>query len=109
MSSARVAIPLSLQLSPDEFERLRGGSVPEDMDEKWFIFYDDGWAYFHRSWTGHCIFAIRLEPVDDGYVAREAWATRDRAQYSNEDEKEDVRLLKSVLFHCFGIGSKPVA
>jgi hypothetical protein len=108
MSTARAAIPLTLQLSPDEYERLRAGSAPEDMDEQWLIFCEDGWVHFHHSWIGHCIFAIRIEQDGDGYVVREAWATRDHNQYRNEDVDEDVRLLKSVIFHCFGIDSEPL-
>jgi hypothetical protein len=103
MSAARAAIPLTLRVSPDEYERLRAGSIPEDIDDKWFIFYEDGWVYFHHSWTGDCIFAVPIEQDGEGYVVREALATRDRDQDRNEDE--NVRLLKSVIFHCFGIRS----
>jgi hypothetical protein len=44
----------------DEAERLILGLVPAAMEDKWFVYFDDGWLRFHRrevsrprSRTGH--------------------------------------------------------
>ena len=29
------------------------GNVPQEMEEKWFVFRDGDQLLFHRSWTGH--------------------------------------------------------
>lgn len=98
MSSCRINLPLELRLSGDELVRLKRGSIPEEMEDKWFVYHEDGWVYFHRSWTGFCIYQLRLVEDGDVYRCTEAWVTRDREQYTSEDIGEDRQLLESLLF-----------
>ena len=64
-----------------ELARLKRGLVPEEMEDKWFIFFEEGWLYFHRSWTGACIYGLRLEPTPRGATVAESWVTRDPNHY----------------------------
>jgi len=32
------------------------GLVPEEIEDKWFIYWEDDTLFFHRSWTGNCIY-----------------------------------------------------
>lgn len=68
MSSMRAELPLDLRLTLDEFNRLKRSNIPHEMEDKWFIYQEDGWVLFHRSWTGSCIFQIRFE--QDGELRR---------------------------------------
>ena len=45
--------------SPGEWKRLSRGLIPEVMEEKWFIYVDDEWIHFHRSWTGFELYRAR--------------------------------------------------
>lgn len=56
LPNEREHIDLPLIFDDTEGEKLRLGHIPEDMDDKWFIFFEKGWLYFYRSWTGDCIF-----------------------------------------------------
>ena len=47
--------PFTLE-SEEEFEHIKRGIVPEEMEEKWFIYFEDDKLYFHRSWSGSLIF-----------------------------------------------------
>jgi hypothetical protein len=58
--------------TPEEAEQLTQGFLPESMDDKWFIYFEDGWLRFHRSWTGAFIYALRL----DGSAMAFAWPSR---------------------------------
>jgi len=31
----------------EEFEQIKGGLIPEVMEEKWFIYHDPGWLHFN--------------------------------------------------------------
>ena len=31
------------------------------MEDKWFIFMENGILYFHRSWTGVCIYQVHFD------------------------------------------------
>lgn len=107
MSPERAELPLDLHLTPNEFEHLKCGSIPKQMEDKWFVFHEDGWVFFHRSWTGYCVYQVRFERIDDEYVVAEGWVTRDSKEYNNNDIEKDVRQLSLLLHYRFGIGSEP--
>jgi hypothetical protein len=67
------------------------------MDDKWFIFFEKGWLYFHRSWTGHCIYAVRLDGSPAGVRIVEAWANRDREQYVSAGTETDKQLIEQLI------------
>jgi hypothetical protein len=52
------------------------GFVSQDMDDKWDIYLDGDTFYFHRSWTGLCIFRMRLQRKDGDYEILEASVAR---------------------------------
>ena len=61
----RTTIPLDRTFSQDELNILRRGLIPAQMEDKWFIYWKDDALYFHRSWTGDCIFIVQFV-VEDG-------------------------------------------
>ncbi|NJM22755.1 MAG: hypothetical protein HC907_30645 [Richelia sp. SM1_7_0] len=69
----------------EEYIYLTWGLIPMSMDDKWFIYVEDDWLYFHRSWTGDCIFQVRLERFEDGYLIAEAWVNCDQNQRYDKD------------------------
>ena len=71
--------------------------IPESFDERWFAFYEDGWLYLHRSWTGCCVFQLRIEQEADGYVVREALFNRDFTPFGHNTREELVRRLDRIL------------
>jgi hypothetical protein len=92
-------IPLSLQrtFSVEEFEQMRRGFVPERMEDKWFIFCEENTLFFHRSWTGYCIFQLSLKPEETKYVVSELLVNRDEKQYSGTNPQYDVKLLSFLI------------
>ncbi|WP_343713355.1 hypothetical protein [Inquilinus sp.] len=97
----RESLDLSLVFSDAEGEKLQLGHIPEDMDDKWFVFFEDGWLYFHRSWTGACIFGLRFDGSPGGVRVVESWASRDEEHYKSigaESERElIVQLIRTRL------------
>jgi hypothetical protein len=88
---------LPLHFSDAEGERLRLGHVPEDMDDKWFIYFEDGWLYFHRSWTGHCIYGVQLDGSPSGVRVIDAWVSRNREAYASPGLDTDIRVVKQLI------------
>ena len=83
--------------SQAEFALLSLGIVPKQMEDKWFIFFEEPWLYFHRSWTGDCIFQLRLKPDGDGYCVAEAWVNRNRDQYNSSGPAKDLEWLAKLI------------
>lgn len=103
MPKRRERIAFQRTFTPEEFARIRRGCVPLEMEDKWFVFFEDNWLYFHRSWTGHCIFQLKLEEDTDGGHVVEAWVGRDTSQYKSRGGKEDLKMLSDVLRWSMGI------
>jgi hypothetical protein len=99
-SSKSIAIDKSY--SKSEFEKIIVGTIPEEMEDKWFIFYEAPWLYLHRSWTGFCVFKVRFEIFNDRVEIAEVWANRDSKQYQETDDSRDANLLRILLEYRAG-------
>lgn len=82
---------------------MKRGLIPQRMEDKWFIYFEEAWLYFYRSWTGHCIYAIRFESSAAGGSAVESWVSRDSAQY-RETRTDYDRLIAKFLIDAFLLG-----
>ncbi len=89
----------------EEFVRLKRGLIPHQMEDKWFIFFENNNLYFHRSWTGHCIFIASLIKTSDGAKIDQFIANRDNDQYRIESDEKDQQLL-AFLIDRFLIGKQ---
>jgi hypothetical protein len=94
---ARAALPYERRFTREEHERIVMGLIPAQMEDKWFIFHEDGWLYLHRSWTGACIYGVRLAADGEGSVVAEAWASRATGEYTRTDADYDARLLSFLI------------
>jgi hypothetical protein len=90
-------IEISMQFTNEQFEKLKKGLIPKQMEDKWFIFYEKGWLYFHRSWTGFGTYKAQLIKEKDGYSIKEFRAERNKKKYSNEDDNEDRNTLAFLI------------
>jgi hypothetical protein len=77
----RAEIHVDLVCTPAEFERVRGGHVPGEMEDKWFIFTEGLRTSIHRSWTGFCYCILEFQTCPDGFRVARAWVNRDPDQY----------------------------
>jgi hypothetical protein len=94
---ARVALSYARIFDQREHDRLRRGLVPEQMEDKWFIFLEGSWLSFHRSWTGTCIYAVKLREESEGWAVEEAWANRAPEEYRETDDAYDAKLLAFLV------------
>ena len=81
-------------------ERMRLGFIPKDMDDRWFIFFENGWLYFHRSWTGDCIFGVKLDGFPGGVRVTDAWASRDTSRYNSPGAEVETAQIESLVREC---------
>jgi len=84
--------------SSEEFERMRAGLIPREMEDKWFIYYDNNTLNIHRSWTGHHIYKIITQPLGDNtYAVTRVIVNRNKAQYNQQNNAYDVSLLNYLI------------
>ena len=93
----RTTIPLDLSYSQHELRDIQLGVVPVEMEDKWFIYWEDDTLFFHRSWTGFCLYVVRFAREDDGVTAVEAELNRDSEQYRNTDDDYDREMISFLI------------
>jgi len=96
-SAERADLGFTALFTEAEAAQIKHGFVPEEMEDKWFIYFDEGWLFFHRSWNGALIFALRLEGSPDGVRVVESWVNRDPQQYSGTDTEYDRQLVRFLI------------
>lgn len=90
-------IAINLQFTADQFTKLTYGLIPEEMEDKWFIFFENDWLYFHRSWTGYGFYKAQIIKQQDVYTIKEFWAERNQEKYKNEDDKTDIGVFSFLI------------
>lgn len=103
LPTTRADLEFSASYTPTEFARIQQGLIPEQMEDKWFIYYDNLWLYFHRSWTGAGIYGVRFATTETGAAIVESWVSRDPAQYKESPLDYD-RALLGFLIDAFLLG-----
>jgi len=93
----RARLKLEQAFSAAEWDALQQGVIPEEMEDKWFIYEERGWLYFHRSWTGFCVFRVWLKKTPTGGEIAEAWVNRNKEQYTCVDDAYDAQLLSWLI------------
>lgn len=84
--------------SSEEFERVKAGLIPREMEDKWFIYYDNHALNIHRSWTGFHIYSITILPHEDNtYSITRTIVNRNQEQYNQQNNAYDVSLLNYLI------------
>lgn len=82
-----------LLFDEQEFQRIMMGYIPEQMEEKWFAYFENGWLHFHRSWTGFEIYKAEIVAFDGSYVINSFWVERNSEKYGNTNDESDIDTL----------------
>lgn len=93
MPKRHIEVPFHMELTPEQFDALSRGHVPTEMEDRWFSYMEDDVLYIHRSWSGNCIFKVRLNPSGD----HTAVINRDPEQFGSEDTDRDLEDLMSLI------------
>jgi hypothetical protein len=86
-----VEIAYSAQFSAQEFKKIQAGLIPEAMEDKWFIYFNEEYLLLHRSWTGEPVYKFQIQQTDEGYSVTTAYIS---AEYFGDD---NVGLLDFLV------------
>jgi ADP-ribosylglycohydrolase len=90
-------IAIDLHFTDKQFSKLITGLIQQEMEDKWFIYFENEWLYFHRSWTGNGMYKAKLNKQTDGYSITEFWAERNQEKYKNEDDSTDIETISFLI------------
>ena len=97
MPEERAELDYTRSLTTEEYTALIQGVIPRSQDDRWFAFEVDDWFSLCRSWTGNCIYRVRLEDLGDEWQIAEAWVNRNPDQYASEEDEADVLMLDRLI------------
>lgn len=97
LPSTKATIHLERTFSSREMERIRAGLVPQQMEDKWFIYWENDALFFHRSWTGVCIYVVRFTAEGDGGKMIGADVNREPEQYGETSDKKDAKMISYLV------------
>ncbi|PIV26768.1 MAG: hypothetical protein COS37_04700 [Anaerolineae bacterium CG03_land_8_20_14_0_80_58_20] len=103
MPETKKRLSVNRCFSQEEFDKISFGLIPQQMEDKWFIFLENLQLNFHRSWTGQCVYQVVFKNDTDGWKIADAWVSRDEKQYRNANDDYDTALL-SFLIDNFLLG-----
>jgi 8-oxo-dGTP diphosphatase len=80
-----------------QMKRIRLGVIPEQMEDKWFIYWLDDALYFHRSWTGLCAFIVRFAAEGKGSRMISAKAHRAPGEDNETRDPQDAAMISYLI------------
>lgn len=90
-------LPYHATLSHAEYATIRPGLIPEEMEDKWFVFWESESLFFHRSWTGHCVYQADFQPADGRFAVAKTLVSADREFYHRGADGHEVALLDFLI------------
>lgn len=78
-------------------QKIVKGLMPEQMEDKWFVYFSHGVLHFHRSWTGYCVYRVYFEDNDREFRATHAEVNRLREQYTETDDEVDRQMIPYLI------------
>jgi hypothetical protein len=94
-------IPYAAVFTPAELERIGKGLIPQAMEDKWFIYFEEPSLFLHRSWTGQAVYRVDFERDGDEIRVAEAFCATDLLA---GDEPAYQALLLSFLISNLLLG-----
>jgi len=95
-------LPYVASFSASEYSKMRRGFIPQDMDDKWYIYMDADDLFVHRASSGVCVYHVQFRELDGQHVVDYAEVVRDRWM----DAEKDARHLESLICHGL-LGKEP--
>lgn len=100
-------IPYEATWTREQFVRIAEGLIPTCMEDKWFVFYEEPYLYFHRSWTGLPIYKITVGQTERGYEAMKTQSSWRSADGQEPDLTYQVEMLDFLVSNLLLGEGKP--
>ncbi len=97
LSTLHKTIALNRRFTQNEMNCITMGLIPEEMEDKWFIYWNDDTLYFYRSWSGVCHYIVRFKKEDEEYIMYKADINRNPEEYKETDDTKDIERINYLI------------
>ena len=98
-------LEVAISLTNKQLRKLKIGLVPNEMEDKWFVYCEKGYIHFHRSWTGYEIYRAKLQINKEGGKIIGFWVEQDIDRYN---EKNDDRNITNFKRHIDNLSNREI-
>jgi hypothetical protein len=103
-----IPLPFHAIFDSEQFAVVRTGFIPQEMEQKWFIYCEEPYLFIHRSWTGRPVYRLALRKVQKGAEVTEALWSKDLAEAPGASFDYGVQMLDYLVSSFFLDQSKPL-
>lgn len=97
MPAERSLLTINRRLSAYDSCLAARGHCPRVMEDKWFIYIENGRLLFRRSWTGMLVFDLEAYWSGEQLYLAQAYVNRCPTQYNRTDDAADTALLQHLI------------
>jgi len=97
MPKKHASLGMNREFSEYESYLISKGLLPKGSDDKWLIFREGDKLYFHRSWTGLCIYEVHLQMRDTRIYFSSCYINRNPKQYPGTNDAYDLALINWLV------------
>ena len=90
-------IETTIIFSVEDMEIIRKGHIPEAMEDHWFMYCDDEYIRYYRSWTGMCAFEAHFYKKEGQYIVDELCINHGLVEFGVNGDESGVALFAYLL------------
>lgn len=90
-------IEVSIGITEEDMGMIRKGHIPEAMEDHWFMYCDDEYIRYFRSWSGMCAFEAHFRKEENRYVIDEICMNHALEEFGVKGDKSGVALFLHLL------------
>ena len=81
----------------DHINTIKKGFIPETIEDKWYIYSENDWIFFHRTDTGKRIYEVEIKSINNRYIIDEFYVERKYKNYDNTDDRFYIHILHVLI------------
>ena len=97
MPKEHVVLSFQYEYSSEDYEKIQYGVIPEQMEDKWFLYFEDNKLHCYRSWTGNCLYIVEFKVSEESSQIVKLTVNRDREQYTERDDNWDCHFVVYLI------------
>lgn len=97
MPEQKAYLMLNKEYSEYDSYLISKGYVPKQMEDKWLIFRAGDKLYFHRSWTGFCVYEVTLGHREGRLYLSYGYANRNAREYTQTNDLYDTKMVYFII------------
>ena len=91
-------IVVDILLTEIQFQKLKLGSIPFEMEDKWFIYFENEYLHIHSSWTGFEIYKAKVNDLNNGSLEiKEFLVEQNNEIYKEFIDSTNISNFKSLI------------